>query len=728
MASDSSVKVSIDIATEAATKALNGLKETTKSVSTAFDVFQGSLAGGLAVKAVSALASGISGSFSKMIDEASQGEVAVQKLNEALRQSGQLSSNTSKDLQAFADSLQETSIYGDEAALASSSLLLSLTTLSTDGVKQATQASADLAATLNIDLQSATEMIAKATNGNTTAFKKMGIEIQSGSTDSERLANTLAALSAQQGAAAKATTTFDGASKQLANAQGDVFKAIGQIITQNPVIIGAMTSVIKVFGDLSTFITENKTLFSDLGKTIAITAGIATAAAVSYGVFALATGGATAALGFLQIAATAAWVAVTGPIGLIVLAVGAVGLAVYGVIKYWDELKIIAAETGAVLLDVLAKYVYLSTFGNEEATKVIEKQAQAWRDSAQAIRDSKAAVEADAAAKIKAEADVAAAKDAANEAGRLAKEAKDKQKFNSEQLSAAQTQSAALNLVEADRQNSLLDIETQHNDAMLVAKGVFYTSDLENQLAAQMQSLFAKQDLENQALAIQSQALLDKAKVEEDDVARAKAVRDANNKSSLEKAKLQSKQELDIAKLQAKSEEQLAANKVANQKDTFATIATLSNSNNNTLATIGKAAAITQIAIETPVAVAKALSAFPPPFNFVAAGLVGAAMAAQAAQIAGVNFADGGIVPGTKYQGDRVAANLNSGEMVLNKGQQAQLFKVANGASTTQDNSSTNSLLVQLIDAVKSNMVIEIEGREIVNVVREGLSSGRSFA
>lgn len=81
-----------------------------------------------------------------------------------------------------------------------------------------------------------------------------------------------------------------------------------------------------------------------------------------------------------------------------------------------------------------------------------------------------------------------------------------------------------------------------------------------------------------------------------------------------------------------------------NRKATLATIATLQQSSNKELAAIGKAAAITQIAIETPVAIAKALSAFPPPFNFVAAGLVGAAMAAQAANIAGVQLAEGGIV------------------------------------------------------------------------------------
>jgi hypothetical protein len=43
-------------------------------------------------------------------------------------------------------------------------------------------------------------------------------------------------------------------------------------------------------------------------------------------------------------------------------------------------------------------------------------------------------------------------------------------------------------------------------------------------------------------------------------------------------------------------------------------------------------------------------------------------------------FATGGIVGGSSFSGDQVVANVNSGEMILNRGQQAQLFSMANGA------------------------------------------------
>jgi hypothetical protein len=95
---------------------------------------------------------------------------------------------------------------------------------------------------------------------------------------------------------------------------------------------------------------------------------------------------------------------------------------------------------------------------------------------------------------------------------------------------------------------------------------------------------------------------------------------------------------------QAEADKKLDAEKVKNRTDTLNTISTLQSSNNKALAFAGKAAGITQIAIDTPVAIGKAMAAFPPPFNFVAAGLVGAAMAAQASRIAGIALADGGVV------------------------------------------------------------------------------------
>lgn len=50
--------------------------------------------------------------------------------------------------------------------------------------------------------------------------------------------------------------------------------------------------------------------------------------------------------------------------------------------------------------------------------------------------------------------------------------------------------------------------------------------------------------------------------------------------------------------------------------------------------------------------------------------------------VMGEKHADGGIVGGNSYSGDRILTGLNSGEMVLNKDQQTQLFKFIQNASS----------------------------------------------
>lgn len=102
-----------------------------------------------------------------------------------------------------------------------------------------------------------------------------------------------------------------------------------------------------------------------------------------------------------------------------------------------------------------------------------------------------------------------------------------------------------------------------------------------------------------------------------------------------------------------------------NRASTLATIASLQNSSNKELAFIGRAAALTQIAIDTPVAIGRALAAFPPPFNYGAAVAVGAAMAAQAARVAGVPLAEGGIVMPRPGGTQAIIGEAGSAEAVI---------------------------------------------------------------
>lgn len=99
------------------------------------------------------------------------------------------------------------------------------------------------------------------------------------------------------------------------------------------------------------------------------------------------------------------------------------------------------------------------------------------------------------------------------------------------------------------------------------------------------------------------------------------------------------------------------------------------------------AAAGTEVAANTAVAVSGAASS-QASIPFVGPALaIAAAAAVLAAIIAAISssqkiqkFANGGIVGGSSFTGDRVTANVNSGEMILNRTQQANLFRMANGS------------------------------------------------
>lgn len=96
--------------------------------------------------------------------------------------------------------------------------------------------------------------------------------------------------------------------------------------------------------------------------------------------------------------------------------------------------------------------------------------------------------------------------------------------------------------------------------------------------------------------------------------------------------------------------------------DFFGNMASLSQSGNKKLAAIGKAAAIVQATMDGYLAVQKALSAFPPPFNFAAAAAVGVATAANVANIAGIGFSNGGYTGSGGV--NEAAGTVHKGEVV----------------------------------------------------------------
>ena len=131
-----------------------------------------------------------------------------------------------------------------------------------------------------------------------------------------------------------------------------------------------------------------------------------------------------------------------------------------------------------------------------------------------------------------------------------------------------------------------------------------------------------------------------------------------------------------------------------------------------------KAAAIANVIIAGQQAQAAALA--PPPLGLgpvKGAGLAGLIKGNTILQVGTIaataiqGFQDGGIVPGASFSGDNVAARVNSGEMILNRQQQAQLFNVANG----QQVSGSKEIVVNTSVQVGEEEIARAVSRQVAN-------------
>ena len=122
----------------------------------------------------------------------------------------------------------------------------------------------------------------------------------------------------------------------------------------------------------------------------------------------------------------------------------------------------------------------------------------------------------------------------------------------------------------------------------------------------------------------------------------------------------------------------------------------------------------------------------PFPANLIA---IAAGVAAVVAAIAAMSsFATGGVVGGTSTFGDRKFARVNSGEMILNKTQQAHLFQMINTPRYTPPSFARRELPqmtpAQMTPAQMNNvhLVVDVRGKTRGTSIEQTLSNVRKIA
>ncbi len=640
----------------------------------------------------------------------SEAKQASDELNLSLQNQGIYSKDLVARYDALATSLQNsTGIDGDKVKS-----VLALTQAQIGQLEitpELTKATADFAAAQKIDLASAFEIVSKGINGNVIGFKKLGIEIDANASQSDRLSQITQELNQRYQGQAAAVEQAKGGVNILKQSFSDVVESIGK---QFFPVFQALTAKLTTFFN---FINDNPALV-DLTVAVlaagAAVAGIALAIAVAVPAFTALTA-AMAAFGVVSNVALAG----------IPLLIGAIVAGAVLIAQNFDTIKRIAFS----LADGLK--AFFQELGNGLATIIDGIKNLDITTIKKGIDEVTGAAAAGNAARLKSNEEFLAEKakqDAEAEVKQTeagianGKERNDKQRqIEAENLAIKRGQQEVLRLQNQDASADLIKLK-QDEVATLQAIQKEDDNVTKNLLRQKLTDIRALQDEfraaeveRNAALREEDLALLQE--IQQADLANLTSVNEAKRleleksiltekdaekkaledqlKARIENRNLELQDRVKYGKAVATIQAALRSEEVQGAKTAGGELVALQQSTNSTLKGIGKAAALSQIAIATSESAMNIYRGFSTiPIVGPALGVAGAAAAvAFGAERAGsvISAFDGGLITGGVKGVDSVPALLAPGELVVPERNFEQVVGAVRGGG--QDNSQITSLL-----------------------------------
>lgn len=209
------------------------------------------------LKAVAATAlAGVT--FKKVVDSAVEGTEALEKLNVALKLSGDFSEQASQDFTDLASSIQRSANVSDEQTLAlvAQAKAIGITNSQTEDL---VKSSVDIAAVMGTDVNTAFSDLERTLSGKVSrSFAQRFPELKQLSI--EALANGEAVRLLGQryaGAAEDLNRNFGGAVEGIGQGFGEILESIGRVIVQNPAIVEALNRVRSTLFDIADVIGNN---------------------------------------------------------------------------------------------------------------------------------------------------------------------------------------------------------------------------------------------------------------------------------------------------------------------------------------------------------------------------------------------------------------------------------------------------------------------------------------
>ena len=205
------------------------------------------------------------------VKEFAESEKAANLLTQALQNQGIYSKDLIDSYKEQATELQNLTGISDEAIIGAQTTLQAYLK-ETQVTKELTEAIANLATAKNIDLASAAQIVGKAIDGNSTALKKMGVEVDDNASKQERLAQVIDGINGKwEGLARASGEGAAGSMAKLKVAFSDLQEEIGARFA--PVVEAITKAITKLF----IFISQNKAL---VDFAVSLIAGGAAAAGI----------------------------------------------------------------------------------------------------------------------------------------------------------------------------------------------------------------------------------------------------------------------------------------------------------------------------------------------------------------------------------------------------------------------------------------------------------------
>lgn len=689
-------------------KGLEDVKKATDQAGNSFKLFGANLAANLASGLITKFTSSLTSGLSAIIQGGRNAQNELDRLNLALASVGKFSADTSARFVELSDKIEQTTIFADGLAQENIALLATQTNLNEDGIERSILAATELASVYNLDLNQATQLLTQAYNGKTRALESLGITFVKTGTRAGDYEQILRQIETQQGAAAAKVNTFEGALQQANNAFDATVDELGKVIVTSPLVVNGlklitetMQSLIIVIQNSTKWIQENSDVLQAFG--VAVLAGSAALVAIS-------AKAAIATVGFsgLATAAAAAWAAISAPATLIVGGFALVSGALFLIYKRWNDIKAATLDALAASLEFAAKG--LAALGQSSNAKSLTSQANRYREIAQAAREAgraeietaqqtTAALEVENNKKFRyvSEEEQLRQQQLNNYAQNLARQQEDFKAANARELEDLRLHYERKNLVEEELEFVNLEAKLQRERDYAAQQQILLDQQLQTELDRINQATISEQDKAAAKLTLQQKYNQDTLKLSNDLI----------------------RKEREIKIKQIQQERQMNEMRIQATSQVFGAMAQIAQLGGAKSFKAYKALALAEATTAGYLAVSRAAAAPPGwPLNAPAVIAIGAQTAANVARIASMQapkFQDGGIVPGSSLSGDRVLARVNSGEMILNRQQQSNLFNMVN-AGAIGGGETVHNITVELDG--------EVVGRAVSRQVANGLRLG----